>query len=97
MSMHMMLCSNFSASNTRGVTLPKFVLSVPGRGVGKRSSRPSPEWGTGRSCRRLNSVILLPVPYLIFMTSVARSAYGAPRVSSAVDGVTQVVRRMSEG
>jgi hypothetical protein len=43
------------------------------------------------------SVVLLQVPYLIFMSSVARSANGAPRVSPAVDGVTQVVQRMSKG
>jgi hypothetical protein len=43
------------------------------------------------------SIVLLPVPYLIFMPSVARSADGASCVSLTVDGVTQVVRRMSEG
>jgi hypothetical protein len=42
-------------------------------------------------------VVLLPVPYLIFMPSVMRNVDGAPRVSSAIDGVTQVVRRMSDG
>jgi hypothetical protein len=42
------------------------------------------------------SVVLLPAPYFIFVPSVARSADGASCVSSAVDGVTQVVRRMSE-
>jgi hypothetical protein len=42
-------------------------------------------------------VVFLPMPYLIFMSSVARSADGAPLVSWAVDGVVQVVRRMSEG
>jgi hypothetical protein len=42
-------------------------------------------------------VVLLPVPYLIFVSSVARSTDGAPRVSSAVDGVMYVVRRVSEG
>jgi hypothetical protein len=42
-------------------------------------------------------VVFLPVPYLIFMSSVARSADGAPHVSSTADGVTQVVRMMSEG
>jgi hypothetical protein len=42
-------------------------------------------------------VVLLPAPYLIFMPSVALSPDGAPRVSSAVDGVMQVVRRMSDG
>jgi hypothetical protein len=43
------------------------------------------------------SAVLLPAPYLIFMSSVTRSVDGAPRVLSAVDDVTQVVRRMSEG
>jgi hypothetical protein len=37
------------------------------------------------------------MPYLIFMLSVVQGADGALRVSSVVDGVTQVVRRMSEG
>jgi hypothetical protein len=95
--------------NSARILLPMFVSSVLGRGVGSRSSRPSQERATGRSCRRLNSggttscrytmisVVLLPVPYLIFMLSVARSADGASCVSSAADGVTQVVRRMSEG
>jgi hypothetical protein len=62
---------------------PMFVPSVPGRGVGTRSSPPSLERTTGRSCRRLNlcrttsrrytmiSIVLLPAPYFIFMTSVA--------------------------
>jgi hypothetical protein len=31
------------------------------------------------------------------MLSVARSADGALRISSAIDGMTQVVRRMSDG
>jgi hypothetical protein len=43
------------------------------------------------------SVVLLPVPYLIFKLSVARSADGASCVSSTVDGVTQVVCGMREG
>jgi hypothetical protein len=43
------------------------------------------------------SVVLFPTPYLIFMLSVTQSADGAQRISSAVDGVTQVVRRMSKG
>jgi hypothetical protein len=42
-------------------------------------------------------VILIPVPYLIFMPSVARSVDGSLCVPSAVDGVTQIVRRMGEG
>jgi hypothetical protein len=42
-------------------------------------------------------IVLLPVPYLILMPSVARSVDGASHVSSAVDGVTQVIRRISEG
>jgi hypothetical protein len=41
-------------------------------------------------------VVFLPTPYLIFMSSVAQSADGASRVSSTIDGVTQVVRRMSD-
>jgi hypothetical protein len=59
------------------------VSSVPGRGVGCRLSRPSPEWPTSRGYRRLNSggttpcwyvmipVVFLPMPYLIFVPSVA--------------------------
>jgi hypothetical protein len=86
------------------ILLPMFVLPIPGRGVGTRSSRPSPERNIGRSCHRLDScctisrrytvisVVLLPTPYLIFMPPVARSADGASRVPSTVDGVTQVVR-----
>jgi hypothetical protein len=42
-------------------------------------------------------VILFPTPYLIFMSSVMQSVDGALRVSPDVDGVTQVVRTMSEG
>jgi hypothetical protein len=42
-------------------------------------------------------IILLPVPYLIFVSSVARSVDGAPCVSLTVDGVSQVARGMSEG
>jgi hypothetical protein len=37
-------------------------------------------------------VVLLPTPYLIFVLLVTRNADGASCVSSAVDGVTQVVR-----
>jgi hypothetical protein len=33
-------------------------------------------------------VILLPAPYLVFVSSVARSVDGAPRVSPTVDGVS---------
>jgi hypothetical protein len=43
------------------------------------------------------SGVLLPVPHVIFMPSVARSADGASCVSSTFDGVTQVISRMSEG
>jgi hypothetical protein len=42
-------------------------------------------------------VILLPAPYLIFVSSVARSIDGAPRVPPTVDGVSQVARGMSDG
>jgi hypothetical protein len=86
--------------NSVRILLSMFALSVLGRGVGTRSSRPSPERTPGRSCRRLNScgtasrrctvisVVLLPAPCLIFMPLVARSADGASCVSSTVDGVT---------
>ena len=85
--------------NSTRVFMSAFVLSVPGRGVGSRSSRPSPEWPTSRGCGRLNTggatscqdavilVLLLPVPYLIFVLSIARSVDGASHVSPAVDGV----------
>jgi hypothetical protein len=42
-------------------------------------------------------IILLLAPYLVFVSSVARSVDGAPRVSLAVDGVSQVARGMSDG
>jgi hypothetical protein len=42
-------------------------------------------------------IILLPVPYLIFVSSVAQSVDGAPRVSLTVDGVSWVARGMSDG
>jgi hypothetical protein len=70
-----------------------------GRGVGIVLSRPSLERTTSRGHSRLSSggatssrdamipVILLLVPYLTFLPSVARSVDGAPRVSPAVDGV----------
>jgi hypothetical protein len=41
--------------------------------------------------------ILLPVPYLVFVSSVTRSIDGAPHVSSTVDGVSLVARGMSDG
>jgi hypothetical protein len=40
-------------------------------------------------------VILFPAPYLVFVPSVARSIDGAPCVPPTVDGVSQVVRKMS--
>jgi hypothetical protein len=43
------------------------------------------------------SVVLLLMPYLIFLLSVVRSADGDSCISSTVDGVTQVIRRMREG
>jgi hypothetical protein len=42
-------------------------------------------------------VILLPASYLISVSSITRSVNEALRVSPAVDGMTQVIRRMSEG
>jgi hypothetical protein len=81
------------------VFLSAFVRSVPGRGASSVSSRPTPDRATSRGCSRLNSggatsgrdamipVILLPAPYLTFVSSVAQSVDGAPCVSSAIDGV----------
>ena len=40
-------------------------------------------------------VILFSVPYLVFLPSVARSIDGAPCVLPTIDGVSQVVRGMS--
>jgi hypothetical protein len=63
------------------------------------SCRPSPEQATSQGRSRLSSggatssrdtvisVILLSVPYLIFMSLIARSVDGDPRVSLAVDGM----------
>jgi hypothetical protein len=42
-------------------------------------------------------IILLSAPYLIFMSSFARSIDGAPCISSTVGGVPQITRGMSEG
>jgi hypothetical protein len=81
------------------VPLSTFMRLIPGRGAGSMSSQPSLGRATSRGRSRLNSdgatlsqdavvpVILLPAPYLTFMPSVVRSVDGAPRVSSAVDGV----------
>jgi hypothetical protein len=90
--------------------LPADVHGVsPGEGVGDVSSRPSPDQATGRGCCRPNSggvtssrdamvpIVLLPAPYLVFVSSVARSIDGAPRVSSTVDGMSQIAWGMSEG
>jgi hypothetical protein len=41
-------------------------------------------------------VVFLPAAYLVLMLSFARSVDGTPRVSATVDGVSQVVRRVSE-
>jgi hypothetical protein len=41
-------------------------------------------------------VVFLPVAYLVLMLSFTRSIDGAPRVSATVDGMSQVVRRVSE-
>jgi hypothetical protein len=65
------------------VFLSAFVRSVPGRGAGGVSSRPSPGRATSQGRSRLNScgvtssrdavvlVILLPAPYLTFVPSVS--------------------------
>jgi hypothetical protein len=42
-------------------------------------------------------IILLPAPYLVFPSSVARSVDEAPSVSSTIDGVSQVALEMSDG
>jgi hypothetical protein len=42
-------------------------------------------------------IVFLPVPYLVFVSSFARSIDGAPRVSPTVDGMSQIARGMSEG
>jgi hypothetical protein len=42
-------------------------------------------------------IILLPAPYLVFVSSVARSVDGASHVSPTVDGVSQVAQGMSDG
>jgi hypothetical protein len=72
-----------SAETPTCVFLSAFVRSVPGRGAGGVSSRPSPGRATGRGRSRLNSggaassrdavvpVILLAAPYLTFVPSVA--------------------------
>jgi hypothetical protein len=42
------------------------------------------------------SVVFLPAMDLVLMPSFTRSVGGAPRVSTTVDGVSQIVRRVSE-
>jgi hypothetical protein len=42
-------------------------------------------------------IILLSSPYLILVQAIARSIDVASRVSPAVDGMAQVVQRVSEG
>jgi hypothetical protein len=95
--------------NSTRILLPMFVSSVPGRGVVVgRLDRPrngplvnatadSIRVARLRARYAVISVVLLSTPYLIFMSPVTRCADGAPRVSSAVNGVTQVIRKMSEG
>jgi hypothetical protein len=55
----------------------------------------STQGGVTSSQDAMVSIILLPVPYLVFMLSVARSVDGASRVSPTVDGMSQVARGMS--
>jgi hypothetical protein len=42
-------------------------------------------------------IVLLPVPYIILVSTIARSIDRASRVSAIVDGVSQVAWGMSEG
>jgi hypothetical protein len=41
-------------------------------------------------------VVFLSAAYLVLMPSFTRSVDGAPRVSTTVDGMSQIVRRVSE-
>jgi hypothetical protein len=41
-------------------------------------------------------VVFLPTADFVLMPSFTRGVDGAPRVSTTVDGVSQVVRRVSE-
>jgi hypothetical protein len=41
-------------------------------------------------------VVFLPATDLVLMPSLTRSIDGAPRVSTTVDGVSQIVRRVSK-
>jgi hypothetical protein len=42
-------------------------------------------------------IVLLSAPYVILMSSFARSVDGAPRISPTVDGVPQIAWGMREG
>jgi hypothetical protein len=42
-------------------------------------------------------IVLLPVPYLVFVPSFTQSIDGAPRISPTVDGMSQIAWGMSEG
>jgi hypothetical protein len=41
-------------------------------------------------------IVLLPAADLVLMSSFTRSIDGASRVSATVDGVSQIVRRVSK-
>jgi hypothetical protein len=41
-------------------------------------------------------VVFFSLSYFIFMSAIARGADVASRISLAVDGVTQIVRRVGE-
>jgi hypothetical protein len=42
-------------------------------------------------------IVLLSAPYLILVSSFARSVDGTPRIPPTVDGMLQIAWRMSEG
>jgi hypothetical protein len=42
------------------------------------------------------SIVFLSAPYFIFVSTIAQSIDVVPRVSSAVDGMTQIVQWMGE-
>jgi hypothetical protein len=73
------------------------------------SHRPSQDRTVGGGCRRLDPgrttacrctmvpVVLFSMPYFIFMSMIAQSANVASRVSSAVDGMMQIIGGWARG
>jgi hypothetical protein len=99
-----------SRDSTRPPILPLVIVSmVQERRMSIMPPRSFWGWATGGSYCRLGSsrtamsrcamipVILLSSPHLILMPMIARNADVASRVSPTIDGVAQVVRRVSEG